>query len=187
MASKKILTEKETKEFLDVLQERFEKNKNRHQNIDWNKIQEKLVKSLGKLWSLHQMESSGGEPDVVKYDKEKDEFTFFDCSKESPAGRRSFCYDRNALDSRKQNKPANDVSSAASEMGIEILNEEQYYFLQTLGEFDLKTSSWIKTPENIRKLGGALFCDRRYDTVFTYHNGADSYYAARGFRGFLVI
>lgn len=187
MDSKKHLSEKETTELLDILQQRFEKNKSRHQDFDWSKIEEKLKANPLKLWSLNEMEISGGEPDVVDYDKNSDEYLFFDCSPESPKNRRSFCYDREALDSRKENKPQNDVLTAASEIGVEILDETQYLFLQTLGEFDLKTSSWIKTPKEIRALGGALFCDRRYDTIFVYHNGANSYYAARAFRGVLRV
>lgn len=187
MNSKKHLSEKETAELLDILQQRFEKNKSRHQDFDWSKIEEKLKANPLKLWSLNEMEISGGEPDVVDYDKNSDEYLFFDCSPESPKDRRSFCYDREALDSRKENKPQNDVLTAASEIGVEILDETQYRFLQTLGKFDLKTSSWIKTSREIRALGGALFCDRRYDTVFVYHNGANSYYAARAFRGVLRV
>lgn len=187
MASKKQISAEESTELLKTLRKRFEKNMERHENFDWLKIEEKLTTNPEKLWSLHQMEISCGEPDVVDYDKKTDEFLFFDCSPETPKGRRSFCYDREALDSRKQHKPQNDVMTAAREMGVEILSEEQYRYLQNLGKFDLKTSSWIKTPKNIRELGGALFCDRRYDTVFVYHNGADSYYAARAFRGVLKV
>lgn len=187
MDSKMQLSEKETVELLDILQQRFEENTNRHPKIDWSTIESKLKANPIKLWSLNEMGISGGEPDVVDYDKKSDEYMFFDCSPESPKGRRSFCYDRKALDSRKENKPKNDVFSVAKEMGVEILDETQYRFLQTLGEFDLKTSSWIKTPKEIRALGGALFCDRRYDTVFVYHNGANSYYAARAFRGILRV
>lgn len=155
--------------------------------MNWSKIETKLKANPQKLWSLNEMEISGGEPDVVDYDKKSDQYTFFDCSPESPKGRRSFCYDREALDSRKENKPQNDALTVASEIGVEILDETQYRFLQTLGEFDLKTSSWIKTPKDIRALGGAIFCDRRYNTVFVYHNGANSYYAARAFRGVLRV
>lgn len=187
MPQKKQLSEKETIELLDILQQRFEKNKSRHENLDWTKIEEKLNSNPSKLWSLYQMENSGGEPDVVDYDKKTDEYIFFDCSAESPKGRRSFCYDREALDGRKEHKPQNDVITAAKEMGVELLSEEHYRYLQTLGKFDLKTSSWIKTPKDIRELGGALFCDRRYNTVFVYHNGAESYYAARAFRGVLRV
>lgn len=187
MPQKKQLSEKETIELLDILQQRFEKNKSRHENLDWSKIEAKLNSNPSKLWSLHQMEISGGEPDIVDYDEKTGEYIFFDCSAESPKGRRSFCYDREALDSRKEHKPQNDVMTAATEMGVEILSEEQYRYLQSVGKFDQKTSSWIKTPKEIRELGGALFCDRRYNTVFVYHNGADSYYAARAFRGVLKV
>lgn len=187
MPQKKQLSEKETIELLDILQQRFEKNKSRHENLNWSKIEAKLNSNPSKLWSLHQMEIFGGEPDIVDYDEKTDEYIFFDCSAESPKGRRSFCYDREALDSRKEHKPQNDVMTAAKEMGVEILSEEQYRYLQSVGKFDQKTSSWIKTPKEIRELGGALFCDRRYNTVFVYHNGADSYYAARAFRGVLKV
>lgn len=187
MSQKKQLSEKETIELLDILQQRFEKNKSRRENLNWSKIEAKLNSNPSKLWPLHQMEISGGEPDIVDYDEKTDEYIFFDCSAESPKGRRSFCYDREALDSRKEHKPQNDVMTAAKEMGVEILSEEQYRYLQSVGKFDLKTSSWIKTPKEIRELGGALFCDRRYNTVFVYHNGADSYYAARAFRGILKV
>lgn len=187
MASNKKISSEQTAELLKILKARFEKNINRHPNLEWRKIEEKLEANPEKLWSLHEMEITGGEPDVVDYDTKTEEYIFFDCAAESPKGRRSFCYDREALDSRKENKPQNDVFTVASEMGIEILTEEQYRFLQTLGSFDLKTSSWIKTPAEIRALGGALFCDRRYDTVFVYHNGANSYYAARAFRGMLKV
>ncbi|WP_426473495.1 DUF4256 domain-containing protein [Chryseobacterium balustinum] len=187
MPQKKQLSEKETIELLDILQQRFEKNKSRHENLDWSKIEAKLNSNPSKLWSLYQMENSGGEPDIVDYDEKTDEYIFFDCSAESPKGRRSFCYDREALDARKEHKPQNDVITAAKEMGGELLSEEQYRYLQSVGKFDQKTSSWIKTPKEIRELGGALFCDRRYNTVFVYHNGADSYYAARAFRGVLKV
>ncbi|WP_265427357.1 DUF4256 domain-containing protein [Chryseobacterium sp. YIM B08800] len=187
MAAKKQISTEESTELLQILKNRFEKNKSRHENLDWTKIEEKLNSNPSKLWSLYQMENSGGEPDVVNYDEKTDEYIFFDCSAESPKGRRSFCYDREALDARKEHKPQNDVITAAKEMGVELLSEEQYRYLQSLGKFDLKTSSWIKTPKDIRELGGALFCDRRYNTVFIYHNGAESYYAARGFRGVLKV
>ncbi|HEX7869091.1 MAG TPA: DUF4256 domain-containing protein [Chryseobacterium sp.] len=187
MAAKKQISPEESTELIQTLKNRFEKNMNRHEKMDWSKIEEKLNSNPSKLWSLNEMEISGGEPDVVDYDKKADEYIFFDCSAESPKNRRSFCYDREALDSRKENKPQNDVCTVAAEMGIKILSEEQYRYLQTLGEFDLKTSSWIKTPKEIRELGGAIFCDRRYNTVFVYHNGANSYYAARAFRGVLRV
>lgn len=174
-------------ELFEILRRRFEKNRSRHEGLDWRKIQAKLENSPAKLWSLNEMERTGGEPDVVGYDKKTDEYLFYDCSPETPTGRRSYCYDREALDKRKANKPANSVVDIVTEMGIELLTEEEYRQLQQLGKFDLKTSSWIKTPEAIRKLGGALFCDRRYDQVFVYHNGADSYYAARAFRGLLRV
>ncbi|MBV6879606.1 DUF4256 domain-containing protein [Epilithonimonas ginsengisoli] len=174
-------------ELIKTLKIRFEKNPNRHENIKWENVQKKLESNPEKLWSLHEMERTEGEPDVIFYDKKTDEYLFIDCSAESPKGRRSLCYDRKALDSRKENKPANSAMDLANEIGIEILDEEQYRELQTFGNFDLKTSSWVKTPDEIRNLGGAVFCDKRYNTVFLYHNGADSYYAARGFRGFLKI
>lgn len=181
----KKLSAKEKEELLSILQSRFEKNIHRHKGLDWNDIQDRISKSSEKLWTLKEMERTGGEPDVVGYDKKTGEYIFYDCSAESPKGRRSICYDRAALEARKENKPADSALDMAATIGIEILTEEQYRELQQLGNFDLKTSSWIDTPSRIRKLGGALFCDRRYDTVFTYHNGADSYYAARGFRGSL--
>jgi len=174
-------------ELLKILQSRFEQNSNRHQGLDWKKVQVKLESNPRKLWSLNEMERTGGEPDVVGYDKESDAYIFYDCSAETPKDRRSICYDREALDARKANKPANSAIDLAKGMGIELLTEGQYRELQQLGKFDLKTSSWIKTPAAIRKLGGALFCDRRYDQVFVYHNGADSYYAARSFRGVLKV
>lgn len=180
---KKVLSPKQQSELLKTLRERFEKNMKRHKGIDWSKVQAKLEASPEKLWSLEEMEITGGEPDVVGYDKKKNEYIFFDCSVETPKGRRSFCYDGDALRSRKEHKPKNSATEMADEMGIEILTEEQYLELQHLGEFDTKTSSWVQTPAKIRELGGALFCDRRYNQVFTYHNGAESYYAVRGFRG----
>lgn len=172
---------------LQILQARFEKNKGRHKGIEWAKVQERLEAHPAKLWSLEEMERTGGEPDVVVYDKKTDEYTFFDCAPESPKGRRSTCYDHEALASRKEHKPENSAVQMAADMGIELLTEEQYRELQQLGNFDTKTSSWVVTPAAIRKLGGALFCDRRYNTVFLYHNGAESYYAARGFRGSLKV
>jgi hypothetical protein len=184
--NKKKLTSEQNDELLKVLKTRFEKNMHRHEGLDWNKIQAKLEKNPEKIWSLNEMEETEGEPDVVDYDKKTDEYIFFDCSPESPK-RRSLCYDYQAWESRKANKPESNAIDKASEMGIELLNEQQYRQLQELGTFDLKTSSWVKTPANIRKLGGAIFCDRRYNTVFLYHNGADSYYAARGFRGCLKV
>lgn len=184
---KKTLSPEQQDELLNVLQTRFEKNMKRHKGLDWAKIQVRLEKDPEKLWSLDEMESTGGEPDVVSYDKKTDEYIFFDCAAESPKERRSLCFDRDALNSRKEHKPKDSVLDAAAAMGIELLTEAQYRELQTLGEFDTKTSSWVATPPDIRKLGGALFCDRRYDTVFLYHNGAESYYAARGFRGALRV
>ena len=183
----KQLSPEQTKELVAVLKSRFEKNMSRHTGLEWIKIQTKLEANPEKLWSLDEMEVSGGEPDVVGYDEETGEYLFYDCSAESPKGRRSCCYDRAAHEARKEFKPENTAMDVAEAMGIEILTDEEYRQLQQLGKFDLKTSSWIKTPDNIRKLGGALFCDRRYDTVFTYHNGAESYYAARGFRGLLKV
>jgi len=186
-SSKKKLSSKQRDELLSTLKARFEKNMNRHKGLDWAKVQAKLEADNPKLWSLNEMETTGGEPDVVGYDKKTGEYVFYDCSAESPKGRRSICYDREALDARKENKPKDSAVDMAAAIGVELLTEEQYRELQKLGEFDLKTSSWVKTPAEIRKRGGALFCDRRYDHVFTYHNGADSYYAARGFRGSLRI
>ena len=174
-------------ELLKVLKQRFEKNMQRHEGLEWTKVEAKLLASPEKLAVLDEMELTEGEPDVVGFDKKTGEFIFMDCSAESPKGRRSYCFDRAAWESRKEHKPANNVMDVASEMGVELLSEEDYRELQKLGKFDLKTSSWVQTPENIRKLGGALFCDRRYDTVFLYHNGAESYYAARGFRGKIRI
>ncbi len=186
-ATKKNLTAEQTKSLLATLQARFEKHKNRHKGIDWADVQKKLEKQSAKLWSLSEMERTGGEPDVIGFDKKAGEYIFYDCSAESPKERRSLCYDRAALNARKENKPKSDALTMAEEIGIDILSEEEYRNLQELGEFDQKTSSWILTPTKIRKLGGAVFCDRRYNTVFYYHNGADSYYAARGFRGSLRV
>jgi len=181
------LSPEQQEKLLEILKTRFEKNMNRHNGLEWEKVQAKLETNTEKLWSLYEMERTGGEPDVVGFDKETGEFIFYDCSPESPKGRRSVCYDREALESRKKHKPQNNAIDMARDMGIEILSEEQYRELQKLGHFDTKTSSWVKTPENIRKLGGAIFGDRRYGTVFVYHNGADSYYASRGFRGSLRV
>lgn len=185
--AKKKLSAQEQEELLGTLQKRFEKHKERHKGISWEKVLARLEAHPAKLWSLDQMELTGGEPDVVGQDKKSGEYIFMDCSPESPAGRRSVCYDHKALQSRKEHKPKNSALGMAEEMGIDILNEEQYRELQELGKFDQKTSSWIETPDAIRKLGGALFCDRRYETIFLYHNGAESYYAARGFRGMLKV
>ena len=187
MESKRELSAIQEEELINILKTRFHKNIDRHQKIEWNKVETKLKSAKAKLWSLNEMEMTGGEPDVVDYEKSTNEYIFFDCSAESPKGRRSFCYDHEALASRKEHKPQNSAIEMAADMGVELLTEEQYRVLQQLGKFDLKTSSWIKTPADIRKLGGALFCDRRYDTVFLYHNGAESYYAARGFRGCLRV
>jgi hypothetical protein len=184
---KKKLSLKESEALLKTLKSRFEKNKNHHKGIDWSKVQARLEAHPEKLWSLYQMEETGGEPDVVGFDKKAGEYIFYDCSADSPKGRRSLCYDRAALNSRKEHKPKDSAMDMAADMGIEILTEEQYRELQELGAFDTKTSSWVLTPAKIRKLGGAVFCDRRYDTVFLYHNGAESYYAARGFRGALKV
>jgi len=181
------LSPQQREELLKTLKARFEKHMNRHKGLEWAKVQAKLEATGEKLWSLHEMERTGGEPDVVAHDKKTGEYIFYDCSAESPKGRRSVCYDREALDSRKQFKPEDNALDMAAGMGVDLLTEEQYRELQKLGNFDLKTSSWVKTPSNIRKLGGALFADRRYDTVFVYHNGAPSYYAARGFRGSLRV
>jgi hypothetical protein len=178
---------KQREELFSTLKARFEKNMNRHQGLAWAQVQARLEASPDKLRSLNEMERTGGEPDVVGFDKKTGAYIFYDCSAESPKGRRSLCYDRAALESRKEHKPANNALDLAAAMGLELLSEEQYRELQTLGTFDLKTSSWVKTPPAIRKLGGALYCDRRYDTVFVYHNGAESYYAARGFRGLLRV
>lgn len=185
--TEKGLSPEQREELLKTLKVRFEKNTDRHQGLEWDKVRSRVEASDEKLWSLSEMERTGGEPDVVGYDDNSGEYIFYDCSAESPKGRRSVCYDREALESRKEHKPENSATEMAAAMGIELLAEEQYRELQKLGEFDTKTSSWVKTPSTIRKLGGALFCDRRYDTVFTYHNGAESYYAARGFRGSLRV
>jgi hypothetical protein len=184
---KKTLPAKQRAELLDVLKERFAKNPHRHKNIEWTDVQARLVANPSKLWSLLEMEDSGGDPDVIGHDSEAGEFIFCDCSAESPQGRRSLCYDREALDARKLHKPANSALDLAATMGIELLDEEQYRELQALQKFDTKTSSWLKTPSDVRKLGGALFGDFRYGRVFFYHNGADSYYGARGFRGILRV
>ena len=184
---KKKLSEEQGEELLRVLKSRFEKNMDRHKGLNWSDVQAKLNDNAEKLWSLNEMERTGGEPDVVSYDKKMNEYIFYDCAAESPKGRRSLCYDREAWESRKEHKPENNVIDVVASMGVELLTEEQYRELQDLGKFDLKTSSWVKTPANIRKLGGAIFCDRRYDTVFLYHNGAESYYAARGFRASVRI
>jgi hypothetical protein len=186
-SKKKKLSSEERDELLSTLRTRFERNMKRHKGLEWAKVQGKLEANAEKLWSLNEMEITGGEPDVVGHDKKTGEHIFYDCSSESPKGRRSICYDHEALESRKEHKPENSATEMAADMGVELLTEEQYRELQKLGNFDTKTSSWVKTPSDIRKLGGALFCDRRYDTVFLYHNGAESYYAARGFRGLLKV
>jgi hypothetical protein len=183
----KSLSSQQQEELLNILKTRFEKNMDRHKGLEWSKVQAKLEASSEKLWSLSIMEETGGEPDVVDYDEKTGEFIFYDCSAESPKGRRSLCYDREAWESRKENKPADNAIDMAEAMGVEILTEEQYRAFQDIEKFDLKTSSWVKTPDKIRKLGGAIFCDRRFDTVFMYHNGAESYYAARAFRASLKV
>src|SRR5207249_6827852 len=185
--NKKQLSPGQREELLRALKARFEKNMNRNKGLEWAKVKAKLEANTEKLWSLNEMERTGGEPDVVGHDKKTGEYTFFDCSAESPKGRTSFCYDREGLESRKEHKPKNTAIDMAAAMGIELLTEEEYQQLQKLGNFDTKTSSWVKTPAEIRKLGGALYCDRRYGRVFVYHNGAQSYYAARGFRGSLRV
>jgi hypothetical protein len=187
MAEAKDLKAKQREELLRTLKARFEKNMSRHAGLEWARVQARLEGDTDKLWSLSEMERTGGEPDVVGHDRATGEYTFYDCSAESPKGRRSLCYDREAQESRKEHPPQGNALVMAASMGIEVLTEEQYRELEKLGNFDTKTSSWVKTPSNIRKLGGALFCDRRYDTVFLYHNGAESYYAARGFRGSLKV
>ncbi len=185
--NKKELLPQQSADLIDALRTRFTANMNRHKDLDWSLIQQKLEANPVKLWSLDEMEITGGEPDVVDYDSNTDEYIFFDCAAESPKGRRSICYDREALDSRKEHKPKDSVLDMAADMGIELMDEQQYRYLQQLGNFDTKTSSWIKTPPEIRKLGGAIFADYRYGTVFIYHNGAESYYAARAFRGVLRV
>ncbi|MBK9163084.1 MAG: DUF4256 domain-containing protein [Acidobacteria bacterium] len=187
MSAQKKLTQADQKELLSELKKRFEANMHRHEGIEWGEVEKRLAADAGKLWSLGEMERTGGEPDVVGRDKKTGEFIFFDCSAESPKGRRSVCYDQAALDSRKEHKPKHSAIGMAAEMGIKVLTEAEYKELQKLGEFDLKTSSWILTSEDVRKLGGAMFCDRRYETIWTYHNGAESYYAARGWRGSLRV
>jgi hypothetical protein len=186
LAKKKLTPELQT-ELINILKTRFEKNRNRHKNIEWEKVKEKLESEPDKLWSLFEMENTGGEPDVVRYDDKTGEYVFVDCSPETPAGRRNVCYDHQAIESRKEHKPKNSALGMAAEIGVELLTEEQYRELQNLGDFDTKTSSWILTPPEIRKSGGALFCDRRYNHVFVYHNGAESYYGARGFRCSITI
>jgi hypothetical protein len=181
------LSSEQRVELLGILKIRFEKNSNRHKGLEWDQIQKKLEHNAEKLWTLYEMERTGGEPDVISHDPQAEEYIFYDCSAESPIGRRNVCYDREALESRKEHKPQTSALDMADDMGIEILTEEQYRKLQEFGNFDTKTSSWVKTPDNIRKLGGAIFCDRRYDTVFVYHNGAESYYASRGFRGLMRV
>jgi uncharacterized protein DUF4256 len=181
------LSKQQREELRGALKAHFEKNMNRHKGLEWAKVQAKLEANAERLWSLYEMERTGGEPDVVGHDKKTGEYIFYDCSAESPKGRRSVCYDREALEARKEFKPKDNAIDMAAAMGIELLTEEQYRELQKLGKFDTKTSSWVKTPSDIRKLGGALFCDRRYDSVFVYHNGAESYYAARAFRGSLRV
>jgi len=186
-SNKKELSREQREELLRTLKARFEKNTNRHKGLEWAQVQARLEANAEKLWSLNEMERTGGEPDVVGHDKNTGEYIFYDCAPESPKDRRSICYDGEALESRKENKPKGNAMDMAAAMGIEILAEEQYRGLQKLGEFDTKTSSWVRTPSEIRKLGGALFCDRRFNTVFVYHNGAESYYAARAFRGSLRV
>jgi hypothetical protein len=181
------LSKTQYEEIIEILKNRFDNNMSRHKDIEWGKVKSKLEENKEKLWSLYQMEITGGEPDVIFYDINSNQYTFFDCSEQTPIGRRNVCYDLDALEKRKENKPQNNAVSMAFDMGIEILTEQQYRELQKLGSFDTKTSSWIKTPDNIRKLGGAVFCDCRYNTVFMYHNSAESYYSVRGFRGCLKV
>ena len=185
--TKSTISEKQRDELLKALKTRFEKNMSRHRGVEWAEVQVRLQRNPGKLVSLYEMEKTGGEPDVVAYDGKTGEYIIYDCAAESPSGRRSLCYDKEALDARKENKPKGSTTELAAARGVELLTEEQYRELQKMGEFDRKTSSWVKTPAEIRKLGGALFCDRRYNTVFVYHNGAESYYAARGFRGWVRV
>ncbi|SES61829.1 Protein of unknown function [Oceanobacillus limi] len=185
--TKKELSTEQREELIQTLKARFEKNMNRHEEQDWKKVQAKLEANTEKLWSLHEMEVTGGEPDVVGHDEKTDEYIFYDCSTESPKGRRSVCFDREGLESRKKHKPENNAIDMANSMGIELLTEEEYRALQKLGKFDMKTSSWVQTPSDIRELGGALFCDYRFGHVFVYHNGASSYYSSRGFRGSLSV
>ncbi|MFI5171510.1 MAG: DUF4256 domain-containing protein [Chitinophagales bacterium] len=185
--NKRKLSPETAKELIQILKTRFAKNMNRHKGVDWDKVEAKLKTQEEKLWSLNEMEMTGGEPDVIGHDKKTGEYIYYDCSAESPKGRRSLCYDHEALESRKEHKPVDSAMMMAADMGIEMLSEEEYRDLQELGKFDTKTSSWVKTPASIRKLGGAIFCDRRYNYVFMYHNGAESYYAARGFRGMLRV
>ncbi len=185
--NKKELSPEELEELLRTLETRFEKNMKRHEGLEWSKVKARLETNPEKMWSLHEMELTGGEPDVVGFDTTTDEFVFYDCSPESPSGRRNVCYDREALEARKKYPPVDSAMNMAEMMGIELLTEDEYRSLQKLGKFDLKTSSWLKTPADIRKLGGAIYGDRRYNTVFVYHNGADSYYGARGFRGSLSV
>ncbi len=187
ISNKKELSPEQREETLSTLKTRFEKNMQRHESVEWTKVQAKLEANVEKLWSLNEMEKTGGEPDVVSHDQKTDEYTFYDCSAESPHGRRSICYDREGLESRKEHQPKDNAIDMAAAMGIELLSEEQYRLLQKLGKFDMKTSSWLKTPSDIRKLGGAIFADFRYGNVFVYHNGAQSYYGARAFRGFLLV
>jgi len=187
MKKKKELSPDQVIELIEILKARFEKNMNRHKGLEWDKLQVKLEENTEKIWSLNEMERTGGEPDVVGYDKQTGEYFFYDCSAESPKGRRSVCYDREGQESRKEHKPENNAIDMAAAIGVELLTEDKYKELQKLGPFDTKTSSWVKTTSEIRKLGGALFCDRRYNHVFVYHNGAESYYAVRGFRGMLKV